>query len=279
MTEPESTNAAILDYRRFLEARDGAPDVYRSTLVRREEFYRRVEAEPVRSRRVFDRDVYVRNVMRHRPERGLDPELLWILATAKANQAERFGVELTKLYGHGPSEHADPERNHVILQEGYHARTLADVAAIFGLPVPQRPPRRLTRTMIRVMIFSPFPERWTLPLVGFAEMMGCIGFRLLRDRGLELFADEPQVCARIRLLYDEILADEICHVGFVEAKLGPGGRRLMHSAFRRFGARMVAGLAPEFRAVVDGGRIAAALARPFEQAALAREFPGAAFAF
>ncbi len=274
-----TTDASILGYRAFLVGRDGEPDPYRSTLSGREGFFRWIEANPVRSKQVIDRETFLRNVVRDRPEPGLDPRMLWLLATARSNQAERFGVELGRLYGVAAQEDDDPERIHIVLQESYHTRVLADVVGIFGLPVPQHPPPRPTRMLIHMMVFNPFPERFALPLVGFSEMMGCVLFRLLRDRGLELFADEPEVAERIRVLFDEILADEICHVGFVEARLGRFGKALMRGLFRRAAPRMPGILAPEVVDALGRDRIAEAFAAPFSQRSLAREFPERAYAF
>lgn len=274
-----ATRPTILGYRRFLAARDGQADLARDTLSRREEFYRRIEAEPVRSRRCFDRAVFLRNLRRRRPEPGLDERMLWLLATAKANQAERFGVDLGKLYGRIPDEDEEPESVHVLLQETYHTRTLADVIATFGLPVPRRPPSLATRCLIRLMVFNPLPDRFVLPLVGLSEMLGCVMFRLLRERGAELFADEPQVVERIRLLFDEILADEICHVGLVEARLDRVGRAVTRGLYRHLARFLPARMAPEYVEAVGRERLAAALAEPFEAAAWAAEFPETAYAF
>ena len=274
-----SADERILGYRRFLEVRDGIPDRYADTLSRREAFFESIERAPVRSRRAFDRQRFLRNAVRTGSEPGLDDRMLWLLATTKANQAERFGVDLGKLYGRAFPEDADPESVHVVLQETYHTRILADVVAIFGLPVPRRPPSLGTRLMIRLMVFNPFPERFILPLVGMSEMMGCVMFRLLRDRGLELFADEPEVSQRIRLLFDEILADEICHVGLVQARLGRFGRFVMRALYRALALRMPSAMAPEYLAVLGRARIAEAIAAPFDQSALAAEFPRTAYAF
>jgi hypothetical protein len=272
-------SAAIAGYRQFLETRDGIPDRYGETLARREDFFRQIEEKPVRSARVFDRATFLRNVVRARPEPGLDPRMLWLLATAKINQGERFGVELGKLYGAEPDEDAEPEQVHVILQETYHTRTLADVVAIFGLPVPRRPPGLLTRLFIERLVHGPLPHRWLLPLVGLSEMTGCVMFRMLRDKGIELFRDEPEVAERIRLLYDDILADEICHVGLIEARLGRAGRGLMHALYRLLATRMVRAMAAESWALFPGGELVRALREPFEQARLAAEFPKTAYAF
>jgi hypothetical protein len=101
------------------------------------------------------------------------------------------------------------------------------------------------RLILRFMVSA--PERWTLQLVGASEMAGCVLFRALRDKGIELFADEPPVAERIRLLYNEILADEIGHVGFIAARLterGRKGMRLLYgrmtSTFARQSAEVVA---------------------------------------
>jgi hypothetical protein len=132
--------------------------------------------------------------------------------------------------------------------------------------------------MIEAMVFSPLPERFTLPLVGFSEMIGCVTFLALRDRGMALFADEPAVVERIRLLFDEILADEICHVGLVEARIGLVGRRLMRWLFERVGPRMTE-RTPEFMDAVGADEMRRRLAEPFDQRALAAQFPKTAYAF
>jgi hypothetical protein len=274
-----SENESILGYRKFLETRDGSPDLYRDTLSRRESFFRGVEERPVRSRRVFDRAIFLRNFASPRPEPGLDRHMLWLLATAKMNQGERFGVELGKLYRPVSDEDGEPEQLHVLLQETYHTRTLAYVVGMFGLPVPQRPPARPQRLFIELMVRGPLPERWVLPLVGLSEMTGCVMFRLMRDEGVALFGDEREVAERIRLLYDDILADEICHVGLIEARLGRRGSAWMHRLYHALAPRMVRPLSPEIRALLGAERVEAALRAPFEQRRLAAAFPETAYCF
>ena len=273
------TTAAIHGYLRFLETRDGEVDIYAETLSERESFYRDIEAKPVRSRHEFDREVFLRNVTRPRIEPGLDERMAWVVATTKANQSERFGVELTKLYGRVDLEGEDrPEGIHVVLQETYHTRVLADVVSIFGLPVPHCPPPARIRFLIKLMVFSPFPKSFTMPLVGMSEMMGCVMFGALRDRGIALFADEPEVVERIRVLFNEILADEICHVGLVDAGLGRFGRAVMRGLYQLVGKRMAAGT-PEFVAAVGRDEILRRLSEPFDQRSLAAQFPETAYSF
>ena len=273
------TTAAIEGYLHFLETRDGEVDIYRETLSGRESFYRDIEAKPVHSRHEFDREAFLRNVTRSGIEPTLDARMAWIIATAKANQSERFGVELTKLYGRINLEGEDrPEGIHVVLQETYHTRVLADVVSIFGLPVPHCPPGPRIRFLIKLLVFSPFPKSFTMPLVGMSEMMGCVMFAALRDRGIALFADEPDVAERIRVLFNEILADEICHVGLVDAGLGRFGRTVMRGLYRLVGRRMALGT-PEFVAAIGREEILRRLAEPFDQRSLAAQFPETAYPF
>lgn len=250
--------AAALDgYQRFLTARDGTPDLRRHTLTHREVLFTALDAVPLRSQAVVDRAAYRRNLTRRRPEPGLDARLLWLLASAKANQAERFGVGLAELYGRIPAEDEDRVRVHLHLQEVYHTRMLADVVGLFGLPVPTVPPPPLIRTLIKCMALA--PQRWVLPAVGFSEMVGCAVFRALRDRGVALCADEPVIAERVRMLFDEILGDELSHVGFVAAQLGTTGQRLMRQLFQRCGLRLATQM-PELSALFS----AAELARYFD---------------
>lgn len=119
-------------------------------------------------------------------------------------------------------------------------------------PVP------LMRMMINGLVLA--PPHWVLPAVGFSEMVGCVLFRALRDRGVELFAAEPAIAERVRLLYDEIPADEISHVGYVTAQLGAAGRRIMLWLYRHLGAHLAAQM-PELVALFG----TTGLARHFER--------------
>ncbi len=261
----------IIRYREFLAARDGEADLLCHRLSKREAFFDELAHSPVRSCAPIDRATYFRNMARRHPEPGLEPRMLWIVATAKANQTERFGVGLAELLGRVNTDATDPARIHMMLQETYHTRILADVVAMFGLPVHARPPRAFVRLMIRFMVSA--PEHWALPLVGASEMAGCVLFRALRDKGVELFADEPAVAERIRLLYNEILADEIGHVGFIAAGLGERGRSVMRGLYARMPfASQSAEMVALFGRDEIAGRFSA-----FRLAEAAAELPSLAF--
>ena len=128
--------------------------------------------------------------------------------------------------------------------------------------------------MIRFMVSA--PERWTLPLVGASEMTGCVLFRAMRDKGVELFAGEPAVAGRIRLLYNEILADEIGHVGFIAARLGERGRARMRRLYVRM-APVFASQSAEMVALFGRAEMIRRLSA-FHLAEAAAELPSLTFA-
>jgi hypothetical protein len=172
-----------------------------------------------------------------------------------------------------PAPEEDPVRVHLHLQEFYHTRMLADVVALFDLSVHAAPPPLFARAMIKSFVFA--PPQWVMPGVGFGEMVGCVLFRLLRDRGVALFAGEPAVVERIRLLYDEILGDEISHVGYCAAQMGATGRRVMLWLYRWCGMRLLMQM-PELRLLFDRAELKRAFEN-FEPDAMAEEVGGRAY--
>lgn len=266
----------VAGYREFLIETEGAADPVRFQLERRERFFAELEARRPRAAYRPDRQVFLRNMRRRRPEPGLDPKMLWILGTAKLNQAERFGVGLGEVYGKDQHKFdAEPERLYVQLQEHYHTRILADVVSMFDLPFPTIPPPFAMRTTIR--LFVALPLEWTLEFVGASEIVGCVLFRAMRDRGVELFADDPPVARRIRSLYDEILADEVGHVGFIAAKLSSRGRAVTRFLARHVAWRAILGSAPEIPRLFGRAELQDRLRARFDVEEAVREFPGRAY--
>ena len=251
----------IEGYRAFLIDRDGEADLLNRTLSRREEFFGAIETQVVRSSLPVDRDAFFRNLHRRQPEGGLSPQLYWLLATAKLNQAERFGVGLGETYGLNSGEDVPVERAYLELEEHYHSRLLGYVLDMFDLPFQIVPPSPLMRWFVKAAVF--IPRSLAAPFVGAAEMAGCVMFAMLGARGVELFADEPAVAARIRSLYNEILTDEIGHVGYCAANCTPRGRRLMRRLYPLMGRYIVRGT-PELANVLGRDEISAHLTAPFE---------------
>jgi hypothetical protein len=254
------STVGIDGYREYLTRRDGDADLLNRRLASREEFFEAIEADVVRSTHPIDRREFTRNLRRRRPEPHLDSKTLFVLATAKLNQAERFGVGLGETYGFNSGEDVPPERVYMELEEHYHTRLLAYVLDIFGLPFHVVPPPLVMRQFVKIAVFV--PERLGFPFVGAAEMAGCIMFDELRRVGVELFADEPEVAARIERLYTEILTDEVGHVGYCAARCTPVERAIMRWLYPRIG-RLIARQTAEISLLTDPEELHGRLDRPF----------------
>ncbi len=272
-----SFGGGVAGYREFLLRREGAADPLRCRLERRERFFAAIEADRPRARYEPERAVFLRNLRASRPEPGLDRRMLWLLATAKLNQSERFGVGLGEVYGKEQDKfESEPERLYVQLQEHYHSRILADVIAMFRLPFPTILPKLGLRATIR--LFVALPHEWTLPLVGASEVVGCVLFRALRDEGVRLFGDDPPVAERIGRLYDEILADEIGHVGFIAAKLSARWRSLTRFLAREIAWRSIVASVPEVATLIGRAELRRLLRERFDVQREAERFGGNAYA-
>ncbi len=268
------SGVGIEGYRDYLVRRDGDADLLNRRLAGREEFFGALETNPVRSSRPIDRDVFMRNLRRRRPEPGLDRTILFLLATAKLNQAERFGVGLGETYGFNSGDDRPPERAYMELEEHYHTRLLAYVLDIFDLPFQVVAPPLVMRQFVKINVF--LPERLGFLFVGAAEMAGCIMFDELRRVGVELFADEPDVAARIEQLYCEILTDEIGHVGYCAARCTTAERAIMRRLYPRIG-RLLAHQTAEISLLTDREKLHARLDRPFDVDELSSGLPNETF--
>jgi hypothetical protein len=260
------TSNGIDGYRAFLKRRDGEADLLNRRLANREDFFIGLETDPVRSAHPADRATFLRNLRRRRPEPGLDKKMLFLLATAKLNQAERFGVGLGETYGLNSDEDLPPERVYLELEEHYHTRLLAYVLDVFDLTFQVVPPPFVMRQFVKTGVF--LPERLSFMFVGAAEMAGCVMFDELRRIGVELFADEPEVSARIKRLYSEILTDEIGHVGYCASRCTSPERAVMRWLYPRIG-RLFARQTAEISLLVDREKLRARLDRPFDVGELA----------
>lgn len=251
---------SIEGYRDFLAKRDGEADLLNRRLANREQFFNDLEANPVRSAHPADRATFLRNLRRRRPEAGLDRKMLFLLATAKLNQAERFGVGLGETYGRNSDESLPPENVYLELEEHYHTRLLAYALEVFDLTFQVVPPPFVMRQFVKTGVF--LPQRLGFMFVGAAEMAGCIMFDELRRVGIELFADEPEVAERIELLYSEILTDEIGHVGYCASRCTAAERAIMRRIYPFIG-RLFARQTAEISLLIDSKALHARLDRPF----------------
>ncbi|ORW27364.1 hypothetical protein AWB91_03425 [Mycobacterium paraense] len=251
----------IEGYRDFLAERDGEADLLNRRLANREKFFNELEANPIRSAHPADRATFLRNLRRRRPEPGLDDKMLFLLTTAKLNQAERFGVGLGETYGRNSDENLPPENVYLELEEHYHTRLLAYVLDVFDLTFQVVAPPFVMRQFVKTGVF--LPQRLGFMFVGAAEMAGCIMFDELRRVGIKLFADEPAVAERIELLYNDILTDEIGHVGYCASRCTSAERAIMRRIYPLMG-RLLARQTAEISLLIEPKELHARLDRPFD---------------
>lgn len=211
-------------YLEFLRERDGAIDTDACTLAKRESYFRHLEAKPVEWEGDTDAagfHLHFRGIAS--PE--IDPRTVWLLAAAKANVGEAYGVEveLRSFRGRPDRATANPLYLHLMFEEQYHTRILGEICRTCGIEPERRSPPWIQRMMIHAMMYLPDRVRWIPILAG--EVLGSEVFRLLRE-GAGLFSEQPEVEERIRSLLTEIWIDEVFHVAYLRAKLGPLGIRV-----------------------------------------------------
>jgi hypothetical protein len=252
-------DTGIDGYRAYLARRDGEADLLNRRLASREEFFGGLEADPVRSAHPIDRDVFMRNLRRRRPEPGVDRKMLFLLATAKLNQAERFGVGLGETYGLNSGDDLPP-RTGVHGARGALSHPPAGLRARHLRPAFPSGCTAIRNAPVRQDRRIP-PRESEFHVRGAAEMAGCVMFDELRRVGSELFADEPEVAARIERLYAEILTDEVGHVGYCAARCTPAERAIMRRLYPRIG-RLFATQTYEISLLTNREHLHARLDRP-----------------
>jgi hypothetical protein len=214
---PTAERSRQLDaYLAFLRERDGEPDMQARTLSERERFFDALDQAPHRSSIEIDANAFADGLA---GAAVTDRRLVWLLAAAKANRGERYGVDLVLDKGDPPTL---PHDVFVPLEEVYHTRILLDACAIFGLEFTFEPPPARTRRLIALMERS--PEWMRLPVILCGEVTGAALFQLLLDE-LDLFKDDPEAVARLRMLLESILVDELGHVAYCRARIGRTGLR------------------------------------------------------
>jgi hypothetical protein len=242
-------------YRSYLEARNGALDLRSRTLSRREQEFRELETLPVTWSGAVDREGFAERFL-GTGRRAIDARTLWLVAVAKANQGESYGVdlELTRYLARGIPAGDDLIQPYLFLEEQYHSRILVEACRTCGIEMTLRPPPRLMRAIIHAIYALPDRFRWTLVLCG--EVLGSTVFKLILEH-CSLFSEQPAVETRLRSLIGQIWRDEVLHVAWLRARLGPWAlataRRLMPS--------VVAGLMRDVPQLVELGCDGAELMR------------------
>lgn len=221
-TLPQQVRSDAADsYLQYLKSREGRLDLASRTLSQREPFFARLAEDPVRAQIGLDVARFHKNHDAEKPEPGLSKELLWLLAVAKANRTECYGME-THIVVNGilDGDAADTQA-YVDMQEVYHTRILLDVLRCFDLEIEIGKPSLASRVSVQAMVR--LPNRFALPLILCSEFVATVVFRLLLDTGRELFGHLPDVWPRVAQLLQQIMIDEVGHITYCQARLGPFG--------------------------------------------------------
>ena len=204
--------AHLAAYERHLDQRDGTLDLAAMRLARRESYLEDLANKPVR----------------WRGDLGAARELrtTWLVAAAKANEGESYGVELELrrfAQRHPDGRGADVAYLHLLLQEHYHTRLLRELRRSCGVEAEMERPGASQRAVIQLMMWVPERLRWILVLCG--EVVGCAVFEILREK-CSLFSSQPEVEERMAALLTEIHHDEVLHVAYLRARLRPWAIRV-----------------------------------------------------
>jgi hypothetical protein len=219
----EERKSHLDGYLRWLRARDGSADVKARTLELREPAMRAFEESAVRWRGPIDHAGFQRCIEGNRHE-ALDPRTEWILAAARANEGERYGVEieLDRYLARGcfPGVPSQEIMVSVMLQEAYHCRILKTLWRTAEISFEPRDPSWPQRAMMAAIGAFPGWLRWAPVMAG--ELVGTSVFTVL-IRNLSLFAAQPEVERHFGALMRAIWIDEVLHVAYLRALLPPAG--------------------------------------------------------
>jgi hypothetical protein len=243
--EKDERTRRLEGYLSFLRERDGEPDVANRTLSRREGWMAEVTANPIRYTGKLDRTLLER-YLHERPGPDLDPKLLWILATAKSNRVEHYGVTLDfALHGDTVAQRFGAHMAYIDLEEFYHTRILRESVRPFDFELNLEPPKTFFAGFV---VRSPHWLRLVSALCG--ELFGSVAFQMLWEK-VSLFDDDPKVAERLRMLMREILIDEMGHAAYGHAMLGNGGIATVRTFAPLVASYFLADL-PEFAYLVGG---------------------------
>jgi hypothetical protein len=230
-------------YLAFVRERDGEPDLARRTLARRESWFEEFRRRPVpewHGERIDAGDFK----RWHLGERTLDdasPLCLWLVAIARANEGEEWGVDYLLDRGgfQGLGKHGTLQpRDFADLEETYHTRIFKEIVRLFGLDFELRPPPRRIQQSVKLMAY--LPESLSFTLLAAGELMGTIAFLELAERAERLLGSHPATLACVRDLLDEILVDEVGHVTYLLGSMGPARLSVVRAtakAYQRYTRR------------------------------------------
>jgi len=220
----------------FTQKHDGPILEEEKNLTRKKAILEKFQKEPVRSRKPLENpELFYRNYVQMKDDpKTLDRKTLLLTCIYKFARHEWVGI--SSAWNVVPSM-ADAatvteriSRYH-LCEEFCHVRLFHEMFRTFHLDkvewVPLKPWMRKAYSA-----FARVPESLMSPPAFISELMG-MTFYLEVDRKLDdVFADEPEARDRLRALLDEIMIDELAHIGQRRNFIGSVGIRLSRSLIR-----------------------------------------------
>jgi hypothetical protein len=247
---PEARRESRAAYQNFLTARDGVMDIDKQQLARREAGMLRYE-RPLVGIREIDRDLFNAQYASFDANVATPPEMLLLLALVKANAAEAFGVsQVFEAIHRRAVKNNDMCELTLMVEETYHTRILLSTALSYGVDVTTsyKPPAAL-RTLIAGVAYT--PELVSRPLTLAAEILGLCTFLNLLEKTREVLRHDPELRDAVEERLCEVITDELGHMSFNRACLGPAGFAQVRMMLPIV-ARGVSGVVPEIRALGAG---------------------------
>ena len=198
-------------YAAFLAERDGAPDLERRTLSRREASMAGFEGAALRYDGPFAAEIFQAQHRRYDRRRPTPAEVALLLVFVKINANEAYGVERVTRKAAGGDDLAARLMRLVLLEEGYHTRILLSAAALFGVRVAE-PARPVAVTRAIVTGIADLPEVASRPVVLAGEIIGILTFLRLVGAVRRVFRGHPEVRDALEERVTEVLIDEVGHM-------------------------------------------------------------------
>jgi hypothetical protein len=211
-------------------------------LVKKRDTLAGFQAHPVQSRRpLADPARFYRNhvIMQDDP-RTLDRKTLLLTFLYKFARHEYVGIsaawDTTERMTPSTSTIAKIGLYH-LCEEFSHMRLFQEIFRTFHLDTVDWVP--LGKWMSRLYrVFPLFPEAVLAPPAFVSELMGLTVYQHLDGVLDDILADEPEARERVRTLLQEVMTDELAHVGQRRNFLGPLGLRvaqlMVQSMYRAF---------------------------------------------
>jgi hypothetical protein len=209
------------DYLAHVKQRDGFPDVHRRTLAKREEFYEEYRKNPLLYEGEVPRDEFWK-IYRSRSKeakKSSSKMALWMAILARVNTGEKYGVELGMSRYETEQPDLENPMTYLEMEEFYHTHMLGDALKVLNVDVTIEEPHGMMKPF--VWFIARLPKFFSYPITLMAEVMATVLFVELWLTAKQFFANKGEAGRRIIWLVEQILIDEVGHVSFVQAQMGP----------------------------------------------------------